>query len=108
MKNSQDNKTKESQPKVKITMNGLVVSTRADKTVSIQIERIFQHPVYKKIVRKKKKYLAHDASNQCQPGDIVKIQLVRPISKRKRWLVVDVVKKAQEKESLPTDEEVLK
>ncbi|MCK4836990.1 MAG: 30S ribosomal protein S17 [Candidatus Aminicenantes bacterium] len=103
MKSNTDKHTKG-----KITMTGIVVSTKADKTVSVDIERIFQHSVYKKIVRKKKKYLAHDAANKCQPGDIVKIQLVRPISKRKRWLVVDVIKKAQGKEALPTDQEVLK
>lgn len=108
MKNSQEKREKENRPERRITINGMVVSTRADKTVSVEIERIFQHPVYKKIVRKKKKYLAHDATNRCRPGDLVTIQLVRPISKRKKWLVVDVVKKAQEKESLPTDEGVLK
>jgi small subunit ribosomal protein S17 len=107
MKNSQDSKSKDNHSKGKITMNGLVVSTRAEKTVSVLIERIFQHPVYKKIVRKKKKYLAHDAKNICQPGDIVKIQLVRPISKRKKWMVVDIIKKTQDREGLPTEEEVL-
>lgn len=79
-------------------MTGEVVSTKADKTVSVNVERIFQHPVYKKIVRKKKKYLVHDEHNKCKPGDVVRIILVRPISKHKRWLLVDIVSTAPAKE----------
>jgi small subunit ribosomal protein S17 len=75
-----------------------VVSNKADKTVSVDVVRIFQHPVYKKIVRKKKKYLVHDEKNQCNPGDTVRIRLVRPISKRKRWLLVDILSTAPVKE----------
>lgn len=77
--------------KVDIILTGEVVSTKAEKTVSVDVERIFQHPVYKKIVRKKKKYLVHDEQNRCKPGDTVRIKLVRPISKRKRWLLVEIV-----------------
>lgn len=77
---------------------GEVASAKADKTASVYVERIYQHPVYKKIVKKKKKYLAHDEQNSCKPGDLVKIKLVRPISKRKRWLVIEVMSKAHTKE----------
>ena len=93
-------KPEEKREKVSVIMKGIVASTKADKTVSVYIERIFQHPVYKKIVRKKKKYLAHDENNKCKPGDIVKIQMIRPISKLKRWLVVDI------ESTNPAEEEV--
>jgi small subunit ribosomal protein S17 len=84
--------------KVELVLFGEVVSTKADKTISVSVERIFQHPVYKKIVRKKRKYLVHDEKNRCKPGDTVRIRLVRPISKRKRWLLVDVLSSAPAKE----------
>jgi small subunit ribosomal protein S17 len=74
--------------KVNIVLQGTVLSSKADKTVIVNVERKFKHPVYKKIVRKNKKYLAHDENNSSQPGDIVKIKLVRPLSKLKRWMVV--------------------
>jgi len=92
--------TKEKVKKRSITLSGMVVSAKADKTVSVSVERIFKHRVYKKIVRRKKKYLAHDESGKCKPGDQVKLKLVRPISKRKRWLVVEVVSAAPEKDSI--------
>lgn len=81
-----------------IILTGEVISDKAEKTITVNVERIFQHPVYKKIVRKKKKYLVHDEKNRCKPGDVVKIKLVRPLSKRKRWLLVDVVSTAPKKE----------
>ncbi|MCP5104511.1 MAG: 30S ribosomal protein S17 [bacterium] len=83
---------------VDIILTGEVVSAKADKTASVDVERIFQHPVYKKIVRKKKKYLVHDEHNKCKPGDVVRIKLVRPVSKNKRWLLVDIVSHAPKKE----------
>jgi small subunit ribosomal protein S17 len=69
-----------------IVLTGQVISAKMDKTVAVNVERIFQHPVYKKVVRKKKKYLAHDENNRCKPGDLVKIKLVRPLSKQKTFL----------------------
>ena len=96
------------QKKVGITLTGLVVSAKAEKTVTVNVERIFKHPVYKKIVRKRKKYLAHDETGKCQPGDLVKIQLVRPISKRKRWMVLDILRTVQGKEELILKDEVMK
>ncbi|MCP5050137.1 MAG: 30S ribosomal protein S17 [bacterium] len=91
-------KNEETKKKVEILLTGEVVSAKADKTISVNVERMFQHPVYKKIVRKKKKYLVHDEQNKCRPGDVVRIRLVRPISKHKRWLLVDVISTAPVKE----------
>lgn len=93
-------KHEEKKKRVEIVLTGEVVSTKADKTASVNVERIFQHPVYKKIVRKRKKYLVHDEHNKCKPGDVVKIKLVRPISKMKRWLLVDIISTAPAKEVL--------
>ncbi|MEN8154223.1 MAG: 30S ribosomal protein S17 [Acidobacteriota bacterium] len=83
-----------------ITLTGQVLSIKADKTVTVSVERIFQHPVYKKTVRKKSNYLAHDEANKYKPGDVVMIQLVRPLSKLKRWLVVELISAAPGKEVL--------
>lgn len=91
-------KQPEKRKKGELILFGEVVSTKANKTISVSVERIFQHPVYKKIVRKKKKYLVHDEHNRCKPGDSVRIKLVRPISKWKHWLLLDVVSSAPEKE----------
>jgi small subunit ribosomal protein S17 len=91
-----------------ITLTGVVVSAKAEKTISVSVERIFKHQVYKKIVKRRKKYLAHDENRRCKPGDVVKVKLVRPISKRKRWLVVDVISTAPDKEAMPGAKEVSK
>ena len=74
---------------------GLVVSDKMDRTVTISIERTFQHPMYKKIVRKTSKIWAHDAENECRTGDKVKVMSTRPLSKLKRWRVVEIIKRAQ-------------
>ncbi len=83
--------------RVEVVLTGVVMSTKANKTASVSVERIIQHPVYKKIVRQKKKYLVHDEENRCKTGDTVQIKLVRPISKLKRWLLVDVLSTAPAK-----------
>jgi len=70
---------------------GVVVSNKMDKTVVVAVERRFQHPLYKKVVKKVKKYKAHDEENQCQIGDIVLIRETRPLSKEKRWRVVKII-----------------
>lgn len=74
---------------------GKVVSNKMEKTVVIAVTRQFQHPVYKKTVRKVTKFKAHDADNSCVVGDDVKIIETRPISKDKRWLVLEIMGKAQ-------------
>ncbi len=69
-------------------LQGVVVSDKMDKTVVVRVERRVMHPVYKKFIRRSKKYAAHDESNACKVGDMVRIQECRPISKRKTWEVV--------------------
>ena len=69
-------------------MKGIVVSDKMDKTVVVRVERKVKHPLYKKFVRRSKKYAAHDAENVCKIGDVVNIRECRPISKRKRWEIV--------------------
>ncbi|HUU04993.1 MAG TPA: 30S ribosomal protein S17 [Patescibacteria group bacterium] len=76
--------------KVERTLQGVVVKAKADKTVSVSVERVVQHQEYRKIIKKKTVFLAHDEEKKCKPGDIVTIKPVRPISKRKRWLVINV------------------
>jgi small subunit ribosomal protein S17 len=68
-------------------MQGTVVSDKMDKTVVVEVERRVTHPLYKKIVRRSKKYVAHDESNALKIGDLVRIQECRPLSKRKCWEV---------------------
>jgi small subunit ribosomal protein S17 len=69
-------------------LQGLVVSDKMDKTVTVQVERRFKHPLYKKYIRRSKKYAAHDEANAVKTGDVVKIRECRPMSKRKKWEIV--------------------
>ncbi len=69
-------------------LQGVVVSDKQDKTVIVSVERQVMHPVYKKIVKKSKKFAAHDENNQFKVGDIVSIEESRPYSKTKTWTVV--------------------
>ena len=80
----------------KMTRNGIVVSNKADKTVVVKVERKFQHPLYHRTVKQSKKFMAHDETNACSVGDVVKIVEARPMSKRKRWAVLEIVQKAGE------------
>jgi small subunit ribosomal protein S17 len=73
---------------------GVVVSDKMDKTVVVSVDNIFRHPRYKKVVRKSKKFKAHDENNECGIGDKVKMMETRPLSKDKRWRVVEIVEKA--------------
>ncbi len=77
----------------KRTLQGVVVSDKQDKTVVVRVERRFTHPLYKKTIRSSKNYHAHDETNQYSVGDIVWIEESRPISKLKRWTVVQGEKK---------------
>lgn len=70
---------------------GTVVSDKTDKTVTVQVERKVKHPLYGKIIRRSKKYHAHDEGNEFKPGDTVRIEETRPISKTKAWRVLDRV-----------------
>lgn len=69
-------------------LQGVVVSDKTDKTVVVKVERRFTHPLFKKTVRRSKKYQAHDEANQYKIGDIVSIEESKPISKNKRWVVI--------------------
>ncbi|MCM1128333.1 MAG: 30S ribosomal protein S17 [Oxalobacter formigenes] len=83
------------QAKVQRALTGRVVSDKMDKTVSVLIERRVKHPLYGKIVRRSKKYLAHDEANEAKVGDTVEIRESRPFSKNKAWVVTRVVQVAQ-------------
>jgi small subunit ribosomal protein S17 len=72
----------------KRVLQGVVVSDACDKTVVVRVERRVMHPIYKKFVTHSKKYAAHDENNSYRTGDIVRIEESRPISKRKRWVVL--------------------
>ena len=76
------------------TVSGQVVSNKADKTVTVKIERTVTHPIYGKIVKRSTKIHAHDESNECQIGDFVTIEECRPLSKSKTWRLVRVEERA--------------
>ena len=75
-------------------MVGTVVSNKADKTVTVLVERLVKHKTYHKIMRRRTKFAAHDDRNDCQIGDTVLISESRPLSKSKRWRVIKIVEKA--------------
>ena len=77
----------------KKTMTGVVVSNKMDKTIVVKVERRFAHPVFKKVVKTTKKYKVHDEKNECVEGDFIRIQETRPLSKEKRWRLMDIVTK---------------
>jgi small subunit ribosomal protein S17 len=77
------------------TRTGLVTSNKMDKTITVAIERKVKHPIYGKFVKKTTKFHAHDEKNECTIGDTVRIMETRPLSKTKRWRLVEVVEKAK-------------
>ena len=74
---------------------GLVSSNKMDKTVTVLVERRIQHPIYDKFIKRSKKFTCHDEKNECNEGDTVRIIETRPLSKMKRWRVVEIVEKAK-------------
>jgi len=74
---------------------GTVVSNKMDKSILVAIERRIAHPIYKKYFKKTTKLMAHDEKNECGLGDLVKIMETRPLSKRKKWRLVEIVEKAK-------------
>ncbi len=74
---------------------GKVVSDKMNKSVVVAVERRFKHPLYGKVVKKTKKFMAHDEFNICKVGDKVKIREWKPISKRKRWVVVEIIERGE-------------
>lgn len=74
---------------------GVVTSTKMDKTITVLIERKIKHPIYGKFMKKSKKFTAHDKNNECNEGDTVKIMETRPLSKKKRWRLVEILERAK-------------
>jgi small subunit ribosomal protein S17 len=73
---------------------GVVSSNKMQKTIVVTVDRRIMHPLYKKVTRKSKRFLVHDERGECQPGDMVRIEETRPLSRQKRWRVVQVISKA--------------
>lgn len=80
---------------VRKTRVGVVVSNKMDKTAVVAVERQIKHPVYKKYIKRTTKFKVHDMKNECQIGDVVKIMETRPLSKTKRWRIVEIVEKVK-------------
>lgn len=74
---------------------GTVQSDKMDKTITVRVETVKQHPLYKKTIKTSKKYKAHDENNEAKTGDVVKIMETRPLSKDKRWRLIEIVRKAE-------------
>jgi small subunit ribosomal protein S17 len=74
---------------------GVVTSNKMDKTITISVERRVKHPIYGKFVKSTKKFKAHDDTNDCNIGDVVKIMETRPLSKTKRWRLVEIIERAR-------------
>ena len=79
----------------KTTKVGLVTSSAADKSVVVKVENLVMHPLYSKFVRNSSKFMAHDEENTCNDGDRVLIEECRPLSKRKRWRVREIIERAR-------------
>lgn len=85
----------EEQRNLRKTRIGTVASNKMDKSITVLVQRRLRHPIYGKFVKKSKKFMAHDAENVCQIGDTVRIMETRPISKNKKWRLVEVIEKAK-------------
>ena len=92
---------------VRKRLTGVVIGNKMDKTAVVLVNQLKKHATYMKYIRSRAKYLAHDPQNRCQVGDKVKIIEARPISKRKRWQVVEVVDSANTMEPIPIDDNPL-
>jgi small subunit ribosomal protein S17 len=92
---AQETTTAEAQRNRRKVRLGTVVSDKMDKTVVVQVTDRKSHPLYKKILQRRVRFKAHDESNECKMGDLVRIMETRPISRDKRWRVVEVVEKAR-------------
>lgn len=76
------------------TLTGVVISDKADKTIVVRVETLVKHPLLKKYIRRRKKFMAHDPANDCSIGDKVQIVESKPLSRRKRWHLVQILEKA--------------
>lgn len=77
------------------TRIGVVVSNKMDKSITVDVERKLRHPIYGKFVKKNTKFMAHDEANECQIGDTVRIEESRPLSRRKRWRLIEIIERAK-------------
>lgn len=89
---TEENRVRQNRRKV---LQGRVVSDAGDKAVVVEVETRKQHPFFRKMVRRSKRFMAHDQNNECRVGDMVRIMETRPLSKRKRWRLVEVVERAK-------------
>lgn len=99
----QANSDQAEQRKLRKIRQGVVVSDKMNQSIVVRVDRTLRHPLYKKVIRRSKRYMAHDQENSCQVGDVVRIMECRPISRNKRWRLMEVVAKA---EGLRPDEKV--
>ena len=83
------------QRKLRKTRTGIVVSVAMNKTINVQVERRLQHPIYGKSVKWTKKFMTHDENNDCKMGDKVLIMETRPMSKNKRWRLLEIIERAK-------------
>ena len=84
-----------SERKLRKTRIGLVTSNKMDKSITIAVERKVKHPIYGKFVKKTSKFAAHDENNDCSIGDTVRVAETRPLSKSKRWRLVEILEKVK-------------
>lgn len=87
--------TKSAERNLRKIRTGVVRGSKMDKTITVAVERKVKHPIYGKFVKKTTRFHAHDEKNECGVGDIVRIMETRPLSKTKRWRLVEVVEKAK-------------
>jgi small subunit ribosomal protein S17 len=87
---------------IRKTRTGTVVSTKMNKTIVVSVERRMAHPLYGKVIKRSKKYYVHDEREEAQPGDFVRIQETRPLSKLKSWRLIDVVRKSADNTVQPS------
>jgi len=80
--------------KTKRSVTGKVISNKMDKTITVMVERKVKHPVYGKYIKRSTKLHAHDASNECNEGDLVTVVACRPLSKSKKWMLENIVERA--------------
>jgi len=83
------------QRKLRKIRQGVVVSDKMNQSILVRVDRTVRHRLYKKVLRRSKRYMAHDQENTCQVGDVVRIMECRPISRHKRWRLMEVVRKAE-------------
>jgi small subunit ribosomal protein S17 len=92
MSAAEDEKTARGRRKL---MQGRVVSEASDKSVVVEVQTRKQHPLFRKMVKRSKRFMAHDEKNECRVGDTVRIMETRPLSKRKRWRLLEIVERAK-------------